>query len=156
MGSHESDRADMQCIRLLHPDKFDKRRKKFIKSAFRNSKDDGCLSVIGVECIDGSGASICQHLSTFWRGAAGTGIPGVVGVPPIFWKFESALLPSHQVAHEPGVAGDCHHNIKGVPDDVLVQVFANTDISDYSICMNGEFRPIKSAEEIIALQTPHE
>ena len=137
----------MRVIRLLHPNKYNKKQGKFTRAAFRNSKDDGCLSVVGAECIDAGGRSICAHIREFYQ------YPGVVGEPPVFWEFESDLLPApHRLEPISIKEGDCHLNVAGVSDEALWEAFEKTTVSDYSICDNGAFHPT-TAEQIISLQT---
>jgi hypothetical protein len=50
------------------------------------------------------------------------------------------------------VDGDCHYNVQGVSDEALWQVFEQANVSDFSICANGDYRPV-TAEEIISYQT---
>jgi hypothetical protein len=103
---------------------------------------------VDVACIDGSGATICEHVRKYF-----SGYPGIVGEPPIFWKFKSDIFPQgHHLVASAGKPGDCHYNVEGVPDGALWQIFENKQVSEFSICTNGDYRPVTEAE-IIAFQT---
>jgi hypothetical protein len=60
--------------------------------------------------------------------------PRIVGEPPIFWKFDTDILPAgHVVQQATSDSGDkCHHDVRGLDDATLWQVFETKDISDFS------------------------
>jgi len=138
----------MECIRLLHANKYNKKQHKFTRPAFRNIA--GGLSVIEWDCIRQSGKSVADHVRQYYQC-----YPGIVGEPPIFWKFDTSVtLPAgHVVQQVTSDSGDiCHHDVKGLDDSVLWGVFETKDISDFSICTNGGYRQVTEAE-ILAQKT---
>ncbi len=124
----------MEYIRLLHPRDFDRRRNRFTSLALRNLQ--GSLSVIDPDCVEGTGAGLCDHIRRYY--------PGITGEPPIFWRFDSSVLPvSHRVETQPSTSGDdCHRNIHGVTDGSYRAVIINIAVSNYSICCEGGTRDL--------------
>jgi hypothetical protein len=91
----------------------------------------------------GSGAGrFAVHCARSSRNASGL----------VFSEAPAVFPNGHSIEPESATEGDCHHNVKGVSDEALWQIFEKIDITDLSICTNGEFRPIANAEEIITLQ----
>jgi len=77
----------------------------------------------------------------------------VVGEPPLFWRFNTAVLPDPHLIEQDGSDGDdCHHLIKGIDDDALWKVFETVSIEDLSFCTNGQYRSATLAD-ILAHKT---
>jgi hypothetical protein len=72
----------------------------------------------------------------------------VVWEPPIFWKFDTATeFPSgHQIEPDPSGGDDCHRLVKGVDDETLGKIFEKRQVSDFSICDDGGYRPVTESE----------
>ena len=128
----------MECVHIIHRDKYNGTADQWFRTAFRNNR--GSLSILSTDCIADHGRSICGHIREFygqWR--------RIVSEPPIFWRFDTAILPQGgRLAQE----GDdiCHQVVEGLSDDALWPVFENVPISDLSICTNGDFRPLTRAD----------
>ena len=69
-------------------------------------------------------------------------------------EIETNTLPTgHVVKQVTSDSGDeCHHDITGLDDATLWTVFEKKDLSDFSICTNGEYRQVTEAE-ILAQRT---
>ena len=101
----------MECIRLLHPNKYNRKQREFTRPAFRNV--DGGLSVVSWDRIQDTGNSVADHIRRYYQC-----FPNVAGEPPIFWKFDTDILPpGHAVQQVTSDSGDiCHHDVKGLDD----------------------------------------
>jgi len=71
--------------------------------------------------------SICAHIRRFY--------PGITYEPPIFWEFDSSILPGASLEREPSTTGDlCHHNIRGFPGKTARGIFRRQDTFSFKIC----------------------
>lgn len=127
----------MELVRLLSHRHFDPRKARFNSLAFKNTGQEPGISVINSDCIRATGASICEHIKTYYSGLAGE--------PAIYWVFSSETLPDgHTLEQETSSTGDiCHYNIRGVPDAVARQWFKgySSDLSNFQVCTpNGSSR----------------
>src|SRR6266446_4826937 len=102
----------MECIRLLHPRRYNERERRFTSFAFRNSDSDGTLSIIDWACIQATGRSVGEHIRHHYGK-----YQNVVWEPPIFWKFDTAaILPVGQIKPDNSGGDDCHRVVEGVAD----------------------------------------
>ena len=132
----------MECIRILHPHKYNERERKFTRPAFRNSPEDGTLSLVDYNCIQGHGRSVADHIRVHYAK-----YPGVAWNPPIFWKFDTAteFPPGHTIEPDDTGGDDCHQLIKGLDDETLWKVFERHDLPEFSVCNNGGFDVLTEA-----------
>jgi|GraSoi_2013_60cm_1033757.scaffolds.fasta_scaffold86803_1 hypothetical protein len=133
----------MECIRLLHPRRYNERERRFTSFAFRNSDSDGTLSIIDWACIQATGRSVGEHIRHHYGK-----YQNVVWEPPIFWKFDTAaILPVGQIKPDNSGGDDCHRVVEGVADQTLAAIIESRDVrSDFSICNNGGYRTVTEAE----------
>ena len=128
----------MDVIRLLKGCHYDRRLRRFQSVAFRPSSSDGGISVIDAECIQRSGASVCEHVRRYYQRENGD--------PAIFWTFSTEILPAcHCLEHTDSTAGDaCHYNILGMSTTRARTFFKNSCVPPdaLSICNNGTHRPL--------------
>jgi hypothetical protein len=108
--------------------------------AFKNTSDDGKLSVVQVECIDGTARSICDHARRFY--------PTVASEPPIYWRFAEAVFPAGTpIVQETSDSGDeCHHNVEGMSDKALKKIFKAVDFHAFEVCQNGHASRLTDAD----------
>ena len=125
----------MELVRWLHRDRFDPRKNRFTRVAFRNSGNDGGISVSECACIhrlsSARGNEICEHARTRYldRGSR------TVSDPPIYWRFDTSILPrSSVVTLDPTNDDPCHSNITGISDDECSVLLQSHGLSDFLIC----------------------
>ena len=125
----------MEVVRWLHRDRFDQRQNRFNRVAFRNSGIDGGISVSECDCVHrigyATGSEICEHAREAYlkRGIR------AVSDPPIYWKFDSSILPEgNQITPDPTDFDPCHSNITGVSDDACSALLKSKSLSDFMIC----------------------
>src|SRR5258707_11816406 len=112
----------MECIRLLHPRRYNERERRFTSFAFRNSDSDGTLSIIDWACIQATGRSVGEHIRHHYGK-----YQNVVWEPPIFWKFDTAaILPVGQIKPDNSGGDDCHRVVEGVADQTLAAIIVET------------------------------
>ena len=142
----------MEYIRLLHPRNFDPYTNKFTSVAFRDG--NGGASVIRRDCVDATGASLCQHVGRFY--------PNVGGEPPVFWIFEETRLPpDHRITPKRSRSGDdCHHDITAndtkALNKALKALLKNRLPSDFSICDRGGTHRPATLQELLALKAKYD
>jgi hypothetical protein len=126
----------MELVLLLHISQYDKQLARFRSTSFERSGDGTGISVIDKECIDGTTGSICDHARAFYG--------KIVGEPPIFWVFDSAILPNGYSldAVRSDTGDDCHRNIEGVSDHRAKKFFRRQPDSIFQICDGAESRPL--------------
>lgn len=134
----------MEVVRWLHRDRFNADKNRFTRVAFRNSANNGGLSVSECQCIYSlgysSGADICEHANACYlsKGAK------TVSDPPIYWKFDVSILPSSRVVTPMPTNDDpCHYNITNVDDDALNDIFKARNLPDFLICDEGGPRSLR-------------
>lgn len=139
----------MECIHLVHPRKYNVKEKKWTRAAFRNNK--GSLSIIGCNCVEDSGLSLCEHIRKFY-GA----FTGIASDPPVFWQFDTEHLPHGGNISPDGAPERCHFIVNGLNDERLWGHFephAGVEaLSHLSICNNSEPRQLK-LEDVIAIKS---
>jgi hypothetical protein len=106
--------------------------------AFRNSSNDGGISVISSPCVIELTGNVCDHIRRYY--------PTVGGHPIIFWEFEENILPEgYSLEKETSDSGDvCHHNIKGVSDSQAGKIIKGLSVEEFSHCNNShviQFNP---------------
>lgn len=126
----------MECIHLIHPSKYNGNEDRWFRTAFRNNA--GSLSIIGCECMAVGGTTACEHIRKYDYKQ----FTAVVGEPPIFWKFDTDILPAGGRLRQQGRRDPCHYIVEGLDDGQLWPVFENVPLSDVSICADRNYRPL--------------
>jgi hypothetical protein len=98
----------MELVLLLHIANYAERDNRFHSQSFESASDGSGVSVIDRGCIDKTNRSVCEHARLYYS--------AVSSDPPVFWQFDSAILPAGvQLVEEVSESGDdCHINIKGL------------------------------------------
>lgn len=129
----------MQLVRIIHQRHFDPHLGRFQSLAFRPSSQNAGISTFTADCaMDVSGA-ICAHIAGYY--------PNVSGDPPIFWQFDSGILPAHHLLDAtPSDTGDvCHRDILKLSRGEAERVFKDHGRfpDAFHICdQNGNHRPL--------------
>ena len=91
-------------IKLLHPRNWDTQKGRFQSLVFRPS-DDGGISVFCEVCATNTSGCVCVHAKKFYQ--------SVTNDPPIYWMFDSGILPKNcLIVETPSTTGDlCHRDI---------------------------------------------
>ena len=107
----------MELIRILHANHFDRRKKRFTSLAFKNSSNNGGISVFDKQCALETGSTACQHIGRFYE--------QITDGQPIFWEFSSErLFASATLEQQDSNTGDvCHYNIKNLTDKDAKKTF---------------------------------
>ena len=106
--------------------------------------------MVDCDCVAARGVTLCEHAKDYYRDT------NTVGEPPIFWRFDAAILPNPRCVEEkPTKSGDkCHRNIYGIKDKVLQSIFKwadpsrtkMRDLSEFTICAAEGMRPLTLAD----------
>ena len=107
----------MELVLLLHISQYDEQLSRFRSTCFENSGDGTGVSTFVQECAEAASGSVCRHARAFYG--------RVAGEPPIFWRFDSAILPDgHSLDTQPSDTGDdCHRNIEGLSNNRAKKFF---------------------------------
>src|ERR1043166_3215694 len=118
----------MELILLLHISQYDERLKRFRSTCFERSGDGTGISVFDGQCAEQTSGSICAHARAFYR--------KVAWEPPIFWRFDDAILPSgYHLDPVPSDTDDnCHRNIEGFSDNRAKNFFKKLPNPLFEIC----------------------
>jgi hypothetical protein len=75
-------------------------------------------------------------------------VPGIVGEPIIFWKFDTVIFEcDYRVEQQTAKNGDvCHFNIWDVPDGELYRLIEHRPLREFSVCADGNHRPLEMAD----------
>jgi hypothetical protein len=123
----------MQYIRLIHPNDYDRNRKRLVSLAFRPSSDGG-ISVIECECVAGTGASVCEHIRRFYASRVH---PDFI----LFWTFDAEALPSSsRIESTPGGKDDsdgCHRDIFDLDERESGKIIKKVPIHSLDVCRSG-------------------
>jgi hypothetical protein len=131
----------MEFIRIIHQHHYDPDKKRFTSLAFKPSSDGSGISVIAANCIVQKGARICEHIEKYYK--------SVSGIPPIFWSFDSKILPERcEFIQQTSESGDvCHYNLVGLSAKEAGYIFKQQDLSVFSICRSdGNYQPLKISD----------
>ena len=130
----------MEVVRWLHRNRFDPRKNRFDRVAFRNSGNGGGVSISECDCVYklgyAAGSEICEHAREAYlkRGIR------AVSDPPIYWKFDTSCLPDGSlIIPDPTGYDPCHSNIMHISDDDCSSLLKSKTLSDFRIC--GENGP---------------
>ena len=139
----------MGFIRLIHPTHYDATKNRFNNMALKKSSDGTGASIISVECIDGTGRNICDHIRKFYS--------EVSGEPPVFWRFDQLDLPDgYRIEQSTSHSGDeCHHAVHDVSNNQLKKLITRVPIEAAMVCANGEHVPL-TRDIITSLQDQYE
>ena len=121
----------MQLIRVINKRyHYDKNKGRFTSLAFKPSSNGG-ISVFCQKCAVEISGTICGHIQNYYS--------DVSGEPPVYWEFDSKILPStHVIKESPSASGDeCHRDIMNLSKRDAEQVFKkNTNYPDsFKICL---------------------
>jgi len=132
--------AVMGYIRLIHSRHYDRRKGRFTSPAFSISQNGG-VSIISRECIDGSERTVCAHIRKYYP-------ERITGEPSIFWEFSDEILPDgHRIEATASDFGDeCHNDIFHVQRKHLRKIIINVPISDFNICTNDSHRNLTTSD----------
>ena len=109
----------MEVIRILNALRYDRRKQRFTSLAFKPFGKPLGVSVIDTACIQDIGNTPCSHIRQYYG--------KIASEPPIFWKFNTAILPDQCVIEqEDSLTGDvCHYNIHGLNEKQARNFFVN-------------------------------
>src|SRR5258708_6328817 len=114
----------MGYIRFVNLRYYDAKLGRFQSLAFRNSNNDGGISVVDRECSQRASPGICEHIEKFYKKVAGS--------PAAFWEIPPELL--HEGCSfdpEPSDTGDnCHYNLMGMTDNQAKAILKNWRLED--------------------------
>ena len=143
-GTYAVSYTHLDVYKRQHQDDFLHEHGRFPSFVFENL--GGSLSLVDCECVAASGAAICDHARRYYIET------DTVGDPPIFWRFDSAVLPTpHRVEEKATRSGDrCHRNLYGIPDKILKRLFKWSDtsrtrirdVSEFTFCAADGMRPL--------------
>lgn len=129
----------MELIRLVPRKLFEPHLNRFNSGCFR--EDDGGISVVDLQCIEGKGHTIYEHVGKYYRSFADP--------EPIFLRFFDTDLPSQdglKVQQSTSESGDdCHHDIVGMTNKEQRNFWRRhaPDIESLEICLaDGKIRQL--------------
>lgn len=101
--------------------------------------------MVGVDCVEGSNLSICEHIGHHYRTVADD--------PPVYFRFASEQLPDAAVLRPtPSTTGDvCHYSVCELSDNAARKWFKSVSrtLDPFYICADdGSSRQLR--EEDIA------
>jgi hypothetical protein len=98
----------MALIRIIHPDEYESRERRFKSTAFEPSSDGSGISVIESECAVAESGSLCAHAEIRYRSL-------IPSEPPLtFYLWTVAPLPDGcSAVHSDDDEDPCHRNIVG-------------------------------------------
>ena len=118
-----------QLVRIIHQRHFDRNLGRFQSLAFKPSSNGG-ISVFCARCAVETTGSACQHIQRFY--------PEVSGEPPIFWTFNTSILPDEHIIEETlsDTNDSCHRDIKNITPRKAERIFkAHAKFPDsFQIC----------------------
>jgi hypothetical protein len=129
----------MLYLRLIRPNFWDARKKRFVRVAFRNSSAEygGGISVVDRQCAEEHSGTTCAHLGNFYD---------KFKYPIIIWQVDSEALPAHEITPEEAAEGvdPCHRNLVGIENAAAEELFrqdqAQNQLGHFLIC-NGNGPP---------------
>jgi hypothetical protein len=94
------------------------------------------MSVVQLECVTQRSSVICRHAREFYKNETGE--------PPIFWIFDSEILPPEKKFAQRSYENNdpCHYDVDNVSNNKLWKLFKKVHWSQFMICDNGNFRPL--------------
>jgi hypothetical protein len=97
----------MALVRIIHPEEYESREKRFKSSAFEPSDDAG-ISVVERDCAIEQSGELCAHIERYYKEL-------IEGPPPVtFYLWTVADLPAGCAIENPeGFPDPCHRNITG-------------------------------------------
>lgn len=143
----------MEVIRLIHHKHYDPDSKRFRSLAFRNSSNDGGISVVDIECIVRqiqNEETVCDHVLKFY--------PNIAGQPIIYWIIRTRNIEKEnpdinlKLEEKESHTGDiCHINIKGLSNNKAKNFFyGNCCPPNLRICNKGIPHEIQGFDQIEA------
>ena len=124
-----------KVVRLLHPEQFSKRDRRFKSTAFRQSSDGGIFS-FDRDCAYGQSKSECAHIERYYK--------DVAGYPPVVWYIDiDELPPECGLTDEPSTSGDpCHRNIRRLTRGQSRKMIIDLDLTSLRFCDGDTLKPL--------------
>lgn len=127
----------MEFAGVLHRRKYRPKLKRFTSDSFK--KLNGAISVVEIDCIEETGAGICEHIQRYYASVA-------QGEPFAFRVIRDCDLDEHfgcgnySIVPSPSRTGDdCHRNLEGIEDKAAKRFQKNyCDEGDVFWCIDGE------------------